>query len=213
MSCRIIFVRHGQSLGNLHGTFLGVTDLDLSPLGYIQAECTAKYLKDETIDAVYSSDLLRAYHTSLPVAGPRGIDVIKSTGLREINAGSWENQRFDYLENHFPKTYGLWLTDIGHSYADNGESVSDLQKRIVDTVTEVAETNDGKTVAIFTHATPIRAFFCFANGKGLDDMKFLPWVSNASVSEVIFNNGVFHPVRYGYDSFLKDLKTELPKNC
>ena len=54
MACRLIFVRHGQSLGNKVRSFLGHTNLDLSELGYAQAELTGKYLKERKIDAIYS---------------------------------------------------------------------------------------------------------------------------------------------------------------
>ena len=57
---KIILIRHGESLGNANRTMLGHTDLDLSPLGYTQAETTANHLKNEKIDAIYSSDLIRA---------------------------------------------------------------------------------------------------------------------------------------------------------
>ena len=72
MSCRLLFVRHGQSLGNLTGRFLGITDLDLSPLGAVQARRTADYLKDEKIDVIYASDLIRACHTAQPLSGNKG---------------------------------------------------------------------------------------------------------------------------------------------
>ena len=49
---KIIFIRHGESLGNANKTFLGHTDLDLSELGYKQAEATAKHLKNEKIDVI-----------------------------------------------------------------------------------------------------------------------------------------------------------------
>ena len=39
MACTLLFIRHGQSLGNMVRSFLGHTDLDLSPLGYEQAQC------------------------------------------------------------------------------------------------------------------------------------------------------------------------------
>ena len=213
MSCNLIFVRHGQSLGNLNGAFLGDTDLDLSPTGYNQADCTAEFLKTRKIDVIYSSDLLRAYNTALPTAKTHELDIIKCADLRELHAGDWENQKFDTLESDFKSTYGVWLTDIGNSHAQNGESVADLQKRIIDAIKRIAESNDGKTVAVFTHATPIKAFFCYAYGKSLDQMKDIPWVSNASVSEVEYNNGKFTPISYGNDSFLENLKTVLPKNC
>ena len=47
---KIILVRHGQSIGNQTRVFLGHTDLDLSELGYKQANATAEYLKNEKID-------------------------------------------------------------------------------------------------------------------------------------------------------------------
>ena len=75
---KLILIRHGESLGNAVRKLLGHTDLDLSPLGYQQAEAAAVALKDERIDAIYSSDLLRAYNTAVPHARLRGIDVIPS---------------------------------------------------------------------------------------------------------------------------------------
>ena len=60
MKTKIYIIRHGHSLGNLTRTFLGHVDLDLSDLGYKQADCTADALKNEKIDIIYSSDLSRA---------------------------------------------------------------------------------------------------------------------------------------------------------
>ena len=103
MSCRLLFVRHGQSLGNLTGRFLGITDLDLSPLGAVQARRTADYLKDEKIDVIYASDLIRACHTAQPLSEIKGLPIIKDKRLEEINAGLWENRTFDDLEKEFPR--------------------------------------------------------------------------------------------------------------
>ena len=168
MSCRLLFVRHGQSLGNLTGRFLGITDLDLSPLGAVQARRTADYLKDEKIDVIYASDLIRACHTAQPLSEIKGLPIIKDKRLEEINAGLWENRTFDDLEKEFPESYeGVWLHDIGNSKADGGESVAHLTGRIYDAVHDIAMKNDGKTVAIFSHATPIRAFFCRIYGYSL----------------------------------------------
>ena len=68
MSTELYLIRHGQSLGNFERRFLGHTDLDLTPLGYKQAQCAAAFFKDIKIDAVYSSDLLRAFNTAKAVA-------------------------------------------------------------------------------------------------------------------------------------------------
>ena len=46
---KIILVRHGESLGNATGRYLGHTNLGLSEVGTQQAEVTAQYLKNEKI--------------------------------------------------------------------------------------------------------------------------------------------------------------------
>ncbi len=214
MACRLYFVRHGQSIGNLNGNFLGITDLDLSPLGYKQAQCTANYLKSIHIDAIYSSDLLRAHNTGKALADIKGLIIHDDKGLREIEAGLWENRAFDELAVEFKESYGtVWMYDVGNAKADEGESVAHLSDRVYETVKKIAEENDGKTVAVFSHATPIRAFFNRINGNTLDEMKNLPWASNASVSEAVYENGTFKPIRYSFDEFMGDIKTVLPKNC
>lgn len=211
MSCRIIFVRHGQSEGNREHIYLGHTNLDLSDLGYKQAQRVGEFLKDVKIDKIYSSDLLRAYNTSLPLSDFLKIQPVIKENLREIFAGEWENKSYSYLNEAYPVSYGIWQSNIGMAHPDGGESVADLQKRIVKAVTEIAENNDGKTVAVFTHATPIRTFFAFVKGMELEKIKNLPWANNASVSEVVYEEGKFTEVSYSNDGFLSDIATGFPK--
>lgn len=212
MSCRLIFVRHGQSMGNLNNTYLGHTDLDLSPLGKKQAELTCEFLSKREIHKIYSSDLLRAYNTALPLAKYKNIVPVKSALLREIYAGKWENHLFSQLKEEFKESYGVWLNDIGSSHPDGGESVAELQKRIVSEVTRIAGENDGKTVAVFTHATPIRTLFAYIRGKSREQIKDVPWATNASVSEAVYDNGKFTEICYSRDDFLSAVATGFPKD-
>lgn len=212
MSCTLYLIRHGQSLGNMKKTFLGHTDLDLSDLGYRQAECTAKYLNNISIDTVYSSDLLRAYNTCNEFLKLSGKTAVKDQKLREIYAGDWESMTFDELQIKFKDSYNVWLTDIGNSRPDGGESVKELSERVVSCITEIAEENGGKTVAIFTHATVIRSFFNFAYGNSVAEMKDLPWSTNASVSVARYDNGKFGVLEYSIDSHLADFKSGFPAN-
>lgn len=212
LSCRIYLVRHGQSLGNLKATFLGHTDLDLSPLGYSQAKLTCKYLESKAIDIIYSSDLLRAYNTSQPLCKALGLEAIKVEDLREIYAGEWEGKTFDHLTEKYMQTYSVWRNDIGNAKIDGGETVRQLYDRITKEIGKIALENDGKTVAVFTHATPIRVLYCFCNSLGVEAMKDIGWCPNASVSEIVFKNGEFSMPVYGYDEFLGDIGTRLPSN-
>ena len=212
MSCTLYFIRHGQSLGNMKKTFLGHTDLDLSDLGYRQAECTAKYLNNISIDTVYSSDLLRAYNTCNEYLKLSGKTAVKDQKLREIYAGDWEGKTFDELQIKFKDSYNVWLTDIGNSRPDGGESVKELSERVVSCITEIAKENEGKTVAIFTHATVIRSFFNFAYGNSIAEMKDLPWSTNASVSVARFDNGKFKVLEHSIDAHLTEYKSGFPAN-
>ena len=68
MQTKVVIIRHGQSIANAQGICLGHTDWDLTDLGREQARIAAEHLKNEKIDAIYSSDLIRAYNTALPHA-------------------------------------------------------------------------------------------------------------------------------------------------
>ncbi|MBR2340767.1 MAG: histidine phosphatase family protein [Clostridia bacterium] len=212
---RIIFVRHAQSVGNSERRFYGHYDKGLSELGLRQAELVGEFLKDCKIDAAYSSDLSRAFITGENiVAHHKGLTLIPDRRLREIFAGDWENQLFDELLVKYPREYGIvWKTDIGRAHPVNGESVMEVADRIRKRVWEIAKENEGKTVLIATHATPIRTLACEWKGVDYTDMKDIPWVKNASTSIIDYDteNMTTHIVIYDESSYLGDIATSLPK--
>ncbi len=212
MNTHIYLIRHGESEGNKRKAFLGHTDLDLTETGRNQAQNTAEFLKDIHADVIYSSDLKRAYSTALHTAEMKCLDIIKSKNLREIYAGEWENGLFSDLEKNFKESYAVWLNNIGRAKCDGGESVEELQLRIVDEITRIAEKHIGKTVLIFTHATPIRVFKAFCDGYTIDEIKDIPWATNASVTHVMYSDGRFEIQEYGTDYFQGNDITILPPN-
>lgn len=209
---KLILIRHGQSIGNLNRVYLGHTDWDLSELGYQQADLVCDFLKNEKIDAVYSSDLMRAYNTVLPIANQRGLSIIKNKNLREIFAGEWEGKHYEELVSEYEKPYHIWKTDIGNAGCTGGETVIVLQKRIFDEIRKIAEENMGKTVCIGTHATPIRTLNAAVNNISKDEMYQIPWATNASVTVLEYNNCKFTMLKYGEDAFLGDAITVFGRN-
>lgn len=212
MKTTIYFIRHGESEGNYHKTFLGHTDLDLTPMGYVQAERTAAYLEGQPIDVIYSSDLMRAYHTAVPTARAKGMEIIKSRALREIFAGKWEGRLFEEIKSEFEADYAVWLNDIGNARCTEGETVAMLRDRILAEVERIVKENEGRSIAIFTHATPIRILKTVWDDKPLSMMAQTPWVSNASVTRAEYENGVFRVLDYGLDFFQGDCVTRFSKN-
>ena len=164
------------------------------------------------MDSVYASDLQRAYHTALPVAKAFGLQVTKTEQLREVFAGHWQGQSFDVLETKYAQSYWTWRNNIGIAHPDGGESVAALSQRVWDAVSQIAQKEEGKTVVIATHATPIRALLCRVEGWELSKMKDIGWVSNASVSIVRVEDDRWSLEGKSLDSHLAELKTRFPAN-
>ncbi len=212
---RMIFVRHGESIGNLERRFYGNFDRGLSELGKKQAEKAGEYLLENyKLDIAYASDLGRAFETGSIIAEKQGLSPIPDMGLREIYAGVWENMLFDEIMVKYEKEYYIWKNDIWNSRPVDGEAVKDLCCRVREAVWKIAEANDGKTVLIATHATPIRALECEWRGEPYENMKDHPWVKNASVSVIDYDveKHTVTPVIIGEAEFMGDMITALPKN-
>ena len=122
---KIIIIRHGQSLGNMNRIFLGHTDLDLSDLGYRQALATAEYLKDENLDEIHSSDLIRAFNTALPHGKMRNLPIISNKNLREAYVGEWENMNVDDILAKWGREVFVdqWKNNFGCFTFPGGESI------------------------------------------------------------------------------------------
>lgn len=209
----LLLIRHGQSEANLSRVFAGNYDAPLTELGLRQAEKTAEFITENyKVDCVYASDLIRAFETGKTVANALNLPITPNGGLREIRAGKWEALPFDDIVIKFPEEYKKWREDIGNSSCPDGESVKALGERVMETLTEIAEENDGKTVIIATHATPIRVSRTLIEYGNLAPMQDVPWVSNASVTELIYDNGKWSVGKVGQDSHLSDFRTNLPSN-
>ncbi len=208
----LLLIRHGESEANREGYFAGQSDAALLEKGLMQARLTAEFIKNEyDVAKIYASDLRRAYDTGKVLSELIGIKVIPEKRLREIFAGVWQGMKFDDIERQFESDYGVWRNDIGNCKTTCGESVRELGERVMAALLDIARDNDGKTVAVATHATPIRAVQCMI-GDGFDSMKNIPWVTNASVTEIIYENGKWSLGRVCRDEHLSKFRTSFPAN-
>lgn len=213
MACSVYLIRHGQSLGNLKRNFLGHTDWDLTELGYKQADCVAQYFDKISVDAIYSSDLMRARNTVVPLAKAKGLEIFSDKNLREIYAGLWEGQNYQFIEEKTPSEWKGWQRadseDMGPA---QGESVKELLSRVYGALLKIAQNSDGKTVVVALHATPIRVVTNHVLGKSLSELYSTPWVANASITRLNFEDNKFELEFLNDCSHLGSLVTVLPKN-
>lgn len=196
MKTKLILVRHGESEGNARRIILGHTDWDLSDLGRKQALIACEALSEQKIDAVYSSDLLRAYNTVAPMAKARGLDVITDEGLREIFLGRWEGKSVsDVIEEDGELFTVEWRGHFGTFTPPEGESVISLGERIAATLAKICEANPGKTLLIGTHAAAIRSFYGRINEIPPERLaETYPFPYNASFTVVEYSDGKFTPI-------------------
>lgn len=206
----IYIVRHGYSIANEKNLFLGHGDMDLTEKGKLQAEVASEYLSSLKPDVIYSSDLKRAYHTSLPTAKKLGLEVVKDQRFREIDAGEWDFMPFlDWIKN-YPEEFKKWGDDKYNARCVGGETILELKDRVVSAVEDVAKKHDGKTVMIFSHANPIQVLSAYATGdfkKNIDKIGDPP---NVSTTKIVCDNGKFALIEYGKADYLGDIVTRLP---
>jgi broad specificity phosphatase PhoE len=181
---KLFLIRHGQSAGNAEGRFGGHSPTPLSKLGFAQAKVTAKALAKENINAVYSSDLLRAVQTAEPLAKLLNIEVITNSAFRERNVGVLEGLTFDESKQEFPQDYYALVNRNIHHVITEGESYRHLLTRITGELREIIRKHRGERVAIFTHTGALCFMTLHLLGAIHRNTKQTPWIvtSNCGIN-------------------------------
>jgi broad specificity phosphatase PhoE len=159
----ILLVRHGETDWNVGRRVQGHSDVPLNETGQAQARALAEELAGVPIDAVYSSDLLRAHETARIVAEPRGLDVTAIRDLRERHFGTWEGLTDDEIFARFPHAVnGPW---------GDGETREQMAERVFGALHRIAETHAAGRVLVVSHGGPLRAVLihCGVDGVGRID--------------------------------------------
>jgi probable phosphoglycerate mutase len=152
---RLYLLRHGQSAGNAEGRFGGHSATPLSGLGFQQAQATADALARERIDAIYSSDLMRAVQTAQPLAELLDLPIIQTPAFRERHVGILEGLTFDESKELHPDDYyALVNRNINHVIT-KGESYRQLLGRVNRELGNIVDAHRGERVAIFSHTGAI----------------------------------------------------------
>ncbi len=206
---RFIIIRHGYSSANKTGRFAGTTNAPLDEIGYKQASVTAEYiLKNFKIDAVYSSDLSRAYDTVKPIADAFNLKVNRMKALSEIDVGLWEGKNLEEIKKEFPKSYDMYMNNHGITDFDGGETYFDVIARSKKAIEEIAKENEGKTVVIGTHGGVIRAMQAAWSDCPLEELEKASIVSNCSVTTAEYTDYKLNFIKLSYEDHLKDLLTQ-----
>ena len=176
----ILLVRHGETDWNLHRRLQGHSDTPLNDRGREQARTLAAELADEPIDAVYSSDLVRAHETARIVAEQHGLDVTATGDLRERHFGTWEGLSDDEIEARFPEAATGVIGD--------GESREAMARRVFDALQRIAKQHPEGRVLVVSHGGPLRAVLRHCGVNGVER------VDNCHIVRLEAGNGVLRDI-------------------
>jgi len=183
---RILAIRHGETAWNRDTRIQGHTDIELNDHGRWQAAQLADALRDEPIAAVYASDLLRAHETAQAVARTRGQAVTSHLGLRERCFGRFEGHTWTELEQRFPDESMAWRKRVPDFAPPGGESLLQLEARVVPTVEELAARHPGEQILIVAHGGVLDILYRAAAHLGLQAPR--SWeLTNTAINRLLWS--------------------------
>jgi broad specificity phosphatase PhoE len=166
---QIILLRHGATDWNLQGRCQGATDLDLNDTGLRQAAGVAAALSGETIAAIYSSNLKRAFQTAAIIGQTHNLAVVVEERLRELDHGELEGLTFAEVHSTMPDFFREWRERPGEVLIPGGERLTEVDARVWEGMSRIGRRHrPDETAVIVSHHFPIAAVLCRITGTSLN---------------------------------------------
>lgn len=177
----LYLIRHGRQ-----NTKLCNIDVELSPEGILQAELLRDRLKDYEIDALYSSNFLRARQTAEIINQELLLPIGIREGIREISFGELEGNSDEYNDTHFSdfkKEQQRLLEDIPFPGGENGTSVYERAMPVIEELVQ----SGYKNIVVVTHGGTIRALLAALFGKNQAKRAlFAVSIENTSITQLVY---------------------------
>ncbi len=127
----IYLVRHGESEANIQKRYSGITDVDLSQNGKLQAKIAGRNLCTEKVSHIYTSPLKRAQDTAKIISNEINFSkkIITEPCLIEVNFGIFENLTWDEICLHHKTETENWILKRHKYKFPEGEDYNDIIKR------------------------------------------------------------------------------------
>jgi probable phosphomutase (TIGR03848 family) len=185
----LFLVRHGLTAvtgTKLYGRTAGI---HLDERGRAQAVHLAGRLAAVHPTAIYSSPLERCVETVEPVASARGLSIVVSDALIEMDAGDWTGRTLASLRK--TKLWREVQTAPSTFRFPGGEGFQEAQARVVGEVGRIARRHPRGRVVVATHGDIVRILLAHFSGIPLDEFQRTV-VDTASVSVVMVGRGRPH---------------------
>lgn len=168
----IVVVRHGHTQHTEAGLISGSDGEDpaLSELGFLEANQVAIAIKRllstfelPELSSVFHSTQLRTTQTAKAISEAFNLPSTADSRLREIGFGTWEGISMEQVESIYPSEVASWRGSTSTAPLE-GESLDELELRVLSCLGELIKNNQGKSVAIVSHMMPARSIAKMALG-------------------------------------------------
>jgi alpha-ribazole phosphatase/probable phosphoglycerate mutase len=182
---KLLLIRHGQTDWNIARRFQGHSNVPLNEFGRKQAAALAERLSPQQVDALYSSDLERAFETAKMIVhlSGRKPDLHSDLRLREINFGDWEGLSYNEIKEKYPEALLARENDVYKNAPPNGETLEQLTVRVQSMLDELYLKHKDQTVIVVAHGGVLQILLCCAL-KLKPTMYWQFHLSTASISEI-----------------------------
>lgn len=179
MTC-FLLIRHGAT-DHTGRVLSGRDEIALNQIGQDEAASLPERLAALPPDVLCSSPLARCQQTAAPLAETFGLTVQKLSALQELDYGQWQGQAWGDLEDD-----ALWQRYNQYRSLcriPDGELMLEAQLRMLQALETLGRESLGATVAVVSHADPIRAVLAYCLGMPLDMIHRLV-VTTGSISAI-----------------------------
>jgi probable phosphomutase (TIGR03848 family) len=159
-------------------------EVHLNDEGRAQAAALAARLTGVPLAAVYSSPLERTLETARPLAEAHGLAIQVREQLGETRYGDWTGRSLKEL--HDDKLWPVVQVYPGGMRFPGGESLREVQARLVAELDAIRDAHPDQTVAVVSHSDPIKMAVAYYLGLPLDLFQRLS-ISPASVTAFAFS--------------------------
>jgi len=176
-------VRHAAH-DNVGGFLAGRTPgIVLGPAGLAQAERLGARMSRETFAAIYASPRERTQQTAAAISSASGVGPVQTAEeLDEIDFGDWSNKTFDVLNTD--PLWRQWNTVRSVTRTPGGETVLDVQGRVLRLMERLGKQFADQAVVLVTHADIIKSALSYHLGLPFDAWPRFE-ISPASISTVV----------------------------
>ena len=154
---RLFLIRHGETTTASEFRYVGHMDVDITENGIEQMNKLKDRFKNEEINALYSSDLIRTKKGAKIISSCHPIKPVALREFREINLGIWEGLTREEIIERYPMEFKQRLGNLANHRIKGGESFKDLQERVVKKLLEILNLSKGKNVMLVAHGGVNRA--------------------------------------------------------